>query len=143
MPDPQAAVTPGAALAGEVYPGSPALVAGSGWNVLGACRKFGMGTGWLAMCKAQLSLGVRSCKLWPGFLGDEMCLHWVEPVSHCRDHTSLPAGVRTEQRVSLWVSAWSRAQGPGTGLESQAEGRRQWTLVQGPSLCRTLVSGNF
>lgn len=109
----QPRVSPGAALAGK--PRSPALAACRGWNVLGACIKLGMGTRWLDVCKAQLSLGLGSCKPWPGFLGDEMCLPWVGPASHCHRHAAPPPGMRTEQCVSLWVSAWPRAQGPGQG----------------------------
>ena len=141
--DPQPRVSPKAALAGEEHPGSPALAAGWGWNVLGACIKFGMGTKWLGVYKVNHSLGLRNCKPWPGFLGDEMYQPWVEPVSHCHGYTALPTGVRMEQCVSLWVSAWLRAPGPGTRLENQAEGESQWILVQGPSPCRTSNSGNF
>ena len=139
--DPQPRVSPKAALAGEEHPGSPALAAGWGWNVLGACIKFGMGTKWLGVYKVNHSLGLRNCKTWPGFLGDEMYQPWVEPVSHCHAYTALPTGVRTEQCVSLWVSAWPRAPGPGQGWKVRQRERDSGSWC--PSPCRTSVSGNF
>lgn len=58
--DPQPRVSSKAALAGEEHPGSPALAASWGWNVLGTCIKFGMGTKWLGVYKVNHSLGFRN-----------------------------------------------------------------------------------